>query len=63
MKLIIEIPDELYEHVIENTEDTDDEYHAIVAIRHGIPVDDIRAEIVGDKVNLLYRQKEKENTK
>lgn len=37
MKLLIEIPEHVYEHAIENSEDSRDEFDAMRAIANGTP--------------------------
>ena len=40
MKILIEIPEHIYEHAKETTEDTIDETKAMCAIANGLPITD-----------------------
>ena len=40
MKLLIEIPTYIYEHAIEGSEDSNDEFNAFRAIANGTPIND-----------------------
>jgi len=56
MKLLIEIPDYVYEHAKESSEDSNDEFIAIRAIENGTPIPDVN--------NLIQRlEKERFNLK
>ena len=40
MKILIEIPENVYEHAIESSEDSQDEFNAMRAIENGTPIND-----------------------
>ena len=45
MKILIDIPDHVYEHAVESTEDSRDEGDAMRAIAEGITLDDIKEQL------------------
>lgn len=45
MKILIDIPDHVYEHAVESTEDSRDEWDAMRAIAEGITLDDIKEQL------------------
>lgn len=57
MRILIDIPDHVYEHVVESTEDSRDEWDAMRAIAEGMTLDDIKEQLKGladfDTVDIL----------
>ena len=45
MKILIDIPDHVYEHAVESTEDSRDEGDAMRAIAEGMTLDDIKEQL------------------
>ena len=40
MRLLVEIPEHVFEHAKENSEDSNDEFKAMRAIEKGVPISD-----------------------
>ena len=45
MRILIDIPDHVYEHAVESTEDSRDEGDAMRAIAEGMTLDDIKEQL------------------
>lgn len=45
MRILIDIPDHVYEHAVESTEDSRDEWDAMRAIAEGMTLDDIKVQL------------------
>jgi hypothetical protein len=45
VRILIDIPDHVYEHAVESTEDSRDEWDAMRAIAEGMKLDDIKEQL------------------